>query len=181
VATKTLRERMLEVAKSYAKNALTARAMTEARISRKIADRLRDRFGKGEDELEPALVAEVVAEVVDLCRSYAMVDDAAYAGHKAESGIRRGKSRRATAMDMQHKGLAAPQVAEALEDYDSLAAALNYMRRKKAGPYAPGDQPQDKKDKAFASFLRNGFSFDLWRRAGSMEPDEIDEYLSAAR
>jgi regulatory protein len=167
---------MLETAKSYAVNALGARAMTEARLARKIADRLSSRFGEEDPDGEVAL--EIVPEVVALCRDYSLVDDASFAEMKVSSGVRRGKSRRAAAADMRAKGVSAAEVEVALAGYDGLAAALNYLKRRRAGPFAREGEDDHGREKALAAFLRNGFSYDTWKTVASMEPEEIEELLS---
>ncbi len=171
---------MLEVAKTYAKNALTAREMTSDQLRTRMAAKLGRRFPAPQFELDPDIVEGVVREVEALCQSYSMIDDAAYSRRKASAGVRAGKSKRMTAMSLQIKGIDGETAQEGLAEYDDLAAALNFLRKKKSGPFAGPDQDMEKRRKALAAFLRGGFNFSLWNKASGMSEDEIEEYLRAA-
>lgn len=169
---------MLEVAKTYAKNVLTAREMTSDQLRTRMAAKLARRFPAPQFDLDPDAVAEVVAEVEALCQSYSLIDDAAYSRRKAWAGVRAGKSKRLTAMSLQLKGIDGETAREGLAEYDDLAAALNFLRKKKAGPFAGPDEDPVRRKKAMAAFLRGGFTFSLWSRASSMSEHEIEEYLA---
>lgn len=175
------REKLLEVAKTYAKNALTAREMTADQLRTRMAARLARRFPSPDYELDPDVVASVVGEVEALCQSYSMIDDAAYARRKASAGVRAGKSKRMSAMSLQVKGIDEVTAREELAEYDELMAALNFLRKKKAGPFAELDECLEKNNKALASFLRGGFSYSLWNKAIGMSREEVDEYVRGSR
>ncbi|MCV9964642.1 RecX family transcriptional regulator [Pararhizobium sp. BT-229] len=172
------KEKMLEVAKTYAKNALTAREMTSDQLRTRMAAKLARRFPAPQFELDPDVVAAVVEEVEELCRSYSMIDDTAYSSRKAAAGVRAGKSKRMTAMSLKLKGIDGETAQDGLSDYDDLAAALNFLRKKKSGPFASSGEDPEKRKKALASFLRGGFAYSLWNRASAMTLDEIEEYLA---
>ena len=173
--------KLLEVAKTYAKNALTAREMTSDQLRTRMAAKLARRFPAPQFELDPDVVADVVSEVEALCQSYSMIDDAAYSRRKASAGVRAGKSKRMTAMTLQIKGIDGETAQEGLAEYDDLAAALNFLRKKKTGPFAGPDEDTEKRKKALAAFFRGGFTFSLWNKASSMSEDEIEECLHNAK
>lgn len=175
------KEKLLEVAKTYAKNALTAREMTSDQLRTRMAAKLARRFPAPQFELDPDVVAVVVSEVEALCQSYSLIDDAAYSRRKASAGVRAGKSKRMTAMSLQVKGIDGETAQEGLAEYDDLAAALHFLRKKKSGPYAGPDEDMDRRKKALAAFLRGGFTYSLWNRASAMSEDEIQEYLYNAK
>lgn len=169
---------MLEVAKTYAKNALTAREMTSDQLRTRMAAKLARRFPAPQFELDPDVVSAVVEEVEALCRSYSMIDDTAYSTRKAAAGVRAGKSKRMTAMSLQLKGIDVETAQEGLSDYDDLAAALNFLRKKKSGPFAVLEEDEDRRKKTLSAFLRGGFSFSLWNKAMAMSLDEAEDYLN---
>jgi SOS response regulatory protein OraA/RecX len=81
-------------------------------------------------------------------------------------------------MEMHAKGVPATLAAQALEDYDALLAALNYMRRKRSGPFTPPDETPERKQKRIAGFMRQGFSWSLWGTACAMTAEEAEDYLA---
>lgn len=168
---------MLEVAKTYAKNALTARELTADQLRTRMAAKLARRFSGPEYELDPEVVESVVAEVEALCASYSLIDDEAYVRRKTSASVRSGKSRRISEMALQSKGIDGETLREGLQGYDDFAAALNFLRKKKAGPYSVGEEDESRQKKVLGAFLRGGFSYSLWNRAAGMTLDEVEEYL----
>ncbi|MBY3433828.1 hypothetical protein HFN89_06660 [Rhizobium laguerreae] len=171
------KEKMLEVAKTYAKNALTAREMTSDQLRTRMAAKLARRFPAPQFELDADVVAAVVEEVEALCVSYSMIDDAGYSRRKSEAGVRAGKSKRMTAMSLQIKGIDDETAREGLAAYDDLAAALNFLRKKKAGPFGSHDVDPEKAKKILGAFLRAGFSYSLWNKVSAMSMEEVEDYL----
>jgi regulatory protein len=180
VSNSPTREKMLEVAKTYAKNALTAREMTADQLRTRAAAKLARRFSSPDCELDPDIVASVVAEVVALCSSYSLIDDAAYVRRRASAAVRSGKSKRMSGMALQAKGIDAETARDGLDGFDDLAAALNFLRKKKSGPYAADEEDEVRRQKVMGAFLRAGFSYSLWNKARAMELDEVEEYLAEA-
>jgi SOS response regulatory protein OraA/RecX len=169
---------MLEVAKTYARNALTAREMTSDQLRTRTAAKLARRFAGPEIELDPEMVESVVSEVEALCVSYSLIDDAAYVRRRASAAVRSGKSKRMSGMALQAKGIDAETARESLEAFDDLAAALNFLRKKKSGPYAGEGEDDARREKVMGAFLRAGFSYSLWSKARSMSLEEVDEHLA---
>ena len=169
----------MEVAKAYARNALTAREMTADQLRTRMAARLSRRFACGEECADGDLIPSVVEEVLKLCASYSLIDDGAFARRRAASSVRAGKSRRVSEMALQAKGIDGETVRASFADYDEMAAALVFLRKKKAGPFAGAEETEDRRRKVMGSFLRSGFSYSLWSRAVALTTDEAEEYLSA--
>ena len=174
------REKLLEVAKTYARNALTAREMTVDQLRTRATAKLARRFSSTDYEIDPEVVASVVAEVVALCASYSLVDDEAYVRRKTSAGVRSGKSRQRSGFDLQVKGIERETADQGLEGYDEFAAALNFLRKKKSGPFSALEEPEDRRKKVMGAFLRGGFSYSLWNKASSMSAEEAEEYLIEA-
>lgn len=178
--TSPSREKLLEVAKTYAKNALTAREMTSDQLRTRAAAKLARRFPSSDFDLDPDVVASVVEEVEKLCVSYSLIDDAAYVRRKASAAIRSGKSRRVSGMSLQSKGIDGETAREGLEGYDDMAAALNFLRKKKCGPFSAVEESDDRRRKVMGAFLRGGFSYSLWNKAVAMEAAEAEDYLASS-
>lgn len=174
------REKLLEVAKTYAKNALTAREMTSDQLRTRATAKLARRYPHPDYDLDPDMVASVVAEVEALCVSYSLIDDAAYVRRKASAAVRSGKSKRMSDMALKAKGIDGDTSREGLEGYDDIAAALNFMRKKKSGPFAGEEESPERRQKVMGAFLRGGFSYSLWGKVSAMDQAEAEDYLEEA-
>jgi len=135
----------------YASSAENLRRVLSRRARRRLDD---DREALSEVH---ALIDALVARY----RTSGLVDDAAYAGAQARSGLRRGKSLRTIRAGLAAKGVGAGDTAAALgalreEGGDpDLAAACAFARRRRLGPYRRGAGDRVKELRAFA---RAGFS-----------------------
>jgi regulatory protein len=178
MASDTPREKLVRTAKNYAVASLEKTQMTEDQLRRKLATKLARRFATEDGDEDPDRFVDVIDEVVRLCVDYSFIDDAAYAGRKAEAAVRKGQSSHRASMEMHAKGVPATLAAQALEDYDALLAALNYMRRKRSGPFTPPDETPERKQKRIAGFMRQGFSWSLWGTACAMTAEEAEDYLA---
>jgi regulatory protein len=127
-------------------------------LRRKVEKRCRLR-GEEPDEFYP-MIDEVVAKSL---RSD-LIDDARYAETRVASLRRRGGSARAIRAKLAVKGVDRETITRALEgeEDDEIAAAHALARRRKLGPYRPGERaPYREKD--LASLARAGFSFAVAR------------------
>ena len=127
-------------------------------LRRKVERRCRQRGEPSEPFL--ALVDEVVARSM---RS-GLLDDRRFAEGRVASLRRRGGSARLIAAKLAAKGVERTLIADALagEPEDELAAAHALARRRKLGPYRPGDRAPYR-DKDLAALARAGFRFDVAR------------------
>lgn len=132
--------------------------------------------------VEPARAA--AEAVIARLLASGLLDDAAYAERRAEALTRAGKSRRAVAFDLARRGVA-EATARAATPHDpdtELAAAVALMRKKRLGPYARTEAPDDKTRRRWLSaFARGGFSFATAQRALRMTRETADETLRRLR
>lgn len=106
-----------------------------------------------------------------------LIDDAAYAGRRAELSNRKGKGRRAALNDLISKGVAADAARAALENWDEAqeikaaqAIALKYLGRRWA------DDHRHAQTLTYAALARRGYASDIARNAVKRAAD----ILSAA-
>ncbi len=134
-------------------------------------------------------VAEGEAFVQDLIarfQSSGLLDDAVFAKGRAETLHRRGNSRRVIRAKLKQKGVADDDINTALAALGNggeaeLAAALNYAKRRRFGPFATKKPTPEQREKQLASLARAGFSYDVARQVlegfKSLEPaDTAEEY-----
>jgi regulatory protein len=140
-------------------------------LRRKVDKRCRLR---GED---PAEFAEMIDEVVTKSLRLGLIDDTRYAEARVATLRRRGGSARAIQAKLSAKGVDRSTIAAALEgeDGDEVQAARAFARRRKLGPFRPGERAPYR-DKDLAAMARGGFSFDIARRVvdGGMDDDGDD-------
>ena len=117
----------------------------------------------------PDIVAMIVDTVEKAIRS-GLVDDAAYAGAKLNTLLRRGASTRTARATLAAKGVAPDTVAAALSDNepDDAAQARRYAERKRLGPYRHPPDPA-KRERDLAALCRAGFPYRL--AVAALEPD----------
>lgn len=136
-------------------------------LTRKIERRCRLR---GE---EPAAFLALVEEVVGRCLRSGLVDDRRYAEGRVASLRRRGASARLIAAKLSSKGVSREVAADAIGDEDEAEreAAWALARRRRLGPYRPGER-QAFREKDLAALARAGFSFALGKSVIDGEPPE---------
>ncbi|MBV9747741.1 MAG: RecX family transcriptional regulator [Acetobacteraceae bacterium] len=165
-------------------------AATEAGLIR-VLDRRLERWARraeaegAEDVASQAAAARAQAREVarDLARAGA-VNDAAFAGARARSLARAGRSRRAVAAHLSAKGVPAGIAAASLPPPEQeLAQALAYARRRRLGPFraAGGAPTAEQERRELASLARAGFPPGVAIRALRADPDEAEALVSALR
>jgi regulatory protein len=168
VTSAYLQRAALSYLERYASSAENLRRV----LRRKIEKRCRLR---GE---EPDPFYALVDDVVERSLRGGLVDDTRYARARVATLRRRGGSARAIQAKLSVKGVDRETIAAALggEDRDRAAdeeaAAHAFARRRKIGPYRPGERGPYR-DKDMASLGRAGFPFDLVRRV--IAGDGLDE------
>ena len=128
-------------------------------LKRKVDNRCRLR---GED---PAEFQEMIDEVVAKSLRTGLIDDTRYAEARVATLRRRGGSARAIQAKLSAKGVNRTTIAAVLEggdEDDEEKAAHALARRRKLGPYRPG-QREPYRDKDLAALARAGFRFDVAR------------------
>jgi regulatory protein len=145
-------------------------------LARRIAAWAR-RVGEDADVTQPRAAADAVIERLV---ASGLLNDAAYAERRAASLTRAGKSRRAVAFDLATKGVAEETARTAVpQDAETeLAAAVALMRKKRMGPYARDEAPDEKtKRRWLGAFARGGFSLSTAQRALRLDREAADDML----
>lgn len=150
---------------------LERRALTEAQLRRSLGQKVR----RAERHHGPCPEASAwIDDVIARCLRAGLLDDRKVATGRALSLRERGASRRGVLQKLRHKGVDAETAAQVLAAVDEiveigvigdgdepgdaeLQAARAYARRRKLATKDP--------QKALAALARQGFSFDVARRA----------------
>ena len=157
-------------------------AASEAGLRRVLENRLRRAAMTHEDFAADKAAQQTLRDAIETIiirhKKSGVLDDAAFAAMKTRSLRRAGGSARRIAEKLQHKGIAKPLIAAALqpeagEEDAERQAALAYAKRRRLGPFRkqPADEAQRRKD--FAAMARAGFAYDL--AAGILGGEETGE------
>jgi len=157
-------------------------AATEAGLVR-VLDRRIDRWARAagaEGTLDPDAIAGAqrasrlaAREVACALVQSGVVDDTAFAGARARSLTRAGRSRVAVSAHLAAKGVPQAVAQAALPDPESeLAAALAYARRRRLGPFRASDADEDTRRKELGALARAGFPQPVAQQALRMAPDD---------
>jgi regulatory protein len=109
-----------------------------------------------------------------------LLDDSRFARFRAESLHRRGTSVRGITAKLRAKGVATPQVQEAIATLRSegddrepdLEAAFALARRRHLGPFRAAADRESRRQKDLAALLRAGFSFGVAKKVLASEAPE---------
>ncbi len=147
----------------YASSAENLRRVLRRKVDKRC--RLRDE--------DPAEFHEMIDEVVAKSLRSGLIDDTRYAEARVATLRRRGGSARAIQAKLSAKGVDRSAIAQALEgsEDDEEAAARALARRRKLGPYRPGERAPHR-DKDLAILARAGFRFDVARSVIDAEPED---------
>ncbi len=134
-------------------------------LTRKVANRCRLR---GED---PSGFREAIDDVVEKSLRIGLIDDVRYAEGRVASLRLRGGSARAIRAKLAQKGVDGETIAAALESHtgDDEEAALAFARRRRLGPFRPGERAPYR-DKDLAAMGRAGFGYGVAKRIVDEEP-----------
>lgn len=136
-------------------------------------------------DLDPAEAAAMVRTVVaDLAR-LGLVDDTRYAEGKARALAAAGRSPQRIAATLRGKGVAPELIAHALDHAaaeiagdPALASAVVLARKRRLGPFGPGEGRAERRQRDLASLARAGFSYDIARRViDAASAEEIEAAL----
>jgi regulatory protein len=157
--------RLRDLALHYAGRYATTKAKLSNYLTRKIGER---GWKEGEPRADLDVMMQDFAEL-------GYVNDAAYAGARARSLLRRGYGARRLDQDLYAAGISDTDAAEArAEISDSeYTSAHAFARKKRIGPYASTPAEPDMKRKQIAAFLRAGHGFEMARRFVDAAPGDI--------
>lgn len=159
-------EALERLALSYAGRYATTRAKLRAYLARKLAER-----GWAGDGTAP------VERLVERLAELGYVDDKAFAAGRAQSLGRRGFGERRVRAALAAAGIDEEDAAEAREQArdGAWAAALEFARRRRFGPFAARTAERSDREKAIAAMLRAGHPLEIARRLATAAPGTIPE------
>jgi regulatory protein len=137
---------------------------TASKLKQHLAGRVRKLGG---DENAAGWIAELVERY---CGS-GVLDDARFAKNLASQLTRRGKSSRAISQKLAVRGVPSDVASELMtarkqdEPGAELEAARAYVRKRRLGPFRSAETRDEHRHKDLASLARQGFSFDIAKRA----------------
>lgn len=165
-------------------------AATEAGL-RRVLDRRIDRWARSAASDNPdgiaaqaAAARQAARQVVARLAASGVISDAAFAESRARSLTRAGRSRQAVTAHLAARGVDRTlALAAAPDDPDTqLAAALTLARRRRIGPFRPGDAPDAAGlRRELAVLARAGFPQSVAQHALAMPPDEAEALVTALR
>ncbi|MCE2578410.1 regulatory protein RecX [Gluconacetobacter entanii] len=177
-----------------------ARFATTIAGMERMLGRVMQRWGRRVEAegMEPSAVAahiaaaapDIAAVIADM-RALGAVDDARFSESRARSLTRAGRSRRAVGAHLQARGVDGAVVAQVMEETlgargedaheTELAAALVFVRKRRAGPFARPDATAEeaatRDRRAMEAMARSGFSRDIAMRALEMDTQEAEERI----
>lgn len=157
-------------------------AASEARLAAVLKRKIARRASLNGAKADPTDRDAAVAEVVDACRQFGLMDDVALAEMKVASGRRKGLSSRKLAETLVAKGIdrETARAAIAADDTDENLAALRLARRRRIGPWRRTPSPDRAAlDREVASLCRAGYPYPIARMVVSMDLDAAEEKLAA--
>jgi regulatory protein len=137
---------------------------TASKLKQHLAGRVR-KLG-GDDS-----AAGWIAELVERYCGSGVLDDARFAKNLASQLTRRGKSSRAISQKLALRGVPSDVASELMtarkqdEPGAELEAARAYVRKRRLGPFRSAETRAEHRHKDLASLARQGFSFDIAKRA----------------
>lgn len=143
-------------------------ATTQAKLTTYLARKIRERGWSNE---RPPEIDALVLQFADL----GYVNDAQFAEARSRSFVRRGYGERRLNDALRASGIGDADAVPAKEHMaDShFAAAENFARRKRLGPFASESATPEKRHKQLQGFLRAGHGFDIAKRFVYAEPGQI--------
>jgi regulatory protein len=123
-----------------------------------------------------------IAELVERYQGSGVLDDARFARNLTSQLTARGKSTRAIQQKLAQRGVSSDVTDELMtkrraeEPGADLEAARTYVRKRKLGPYRTPEKRDEYRHKDLATLARQGFSFDIAKKAlgpGSSNDDEF--------
>jgi regulatory protein len=145
-------------------------ATTRAKLAAYLRRKLRERGWNGAGEPP---VDRLVGRFAEL----GYVDDKGFASARTASLLRRGYGERRVKEALRGAGIAEEDSAEArdISAEEALAAAHNFARRKRLGPYAASVPDRAARDKAAAAMLRAGHGLELVRQVLDAGPEDVPD------
>jgi regulatory protein len=112
-----------------------------------------------------------IAQIIERYQASGMLDDARFAKNFASQLTTRGKSARAISQKLAQRGVPSDVAGELMaarkqdEPGAELEAAVAYVRKRRLGPHRSPEKREEYRHKDLASLARQGFSFDIAKKA----------------
>lgn len=176
VSERSLENAALAYLQRYASSAANLRRVLMRRVLRSAAAH----------DTDPEQGARWIDALIERYQKAGLLDDDAYARMRAETLHRAGASARRIRATLAVKGVGPDIVDGALDALDEtmpdveLAAACNYARRRRLGPWRRSDRAGHR-ERDLAALGRQGFSYETARRVIDAEdPETLAEALRLA-
>lgn len=149
--------------------------VSAAKLRQHLTQRVRKAGGAEE-------AASWIAELVERYQGSGVLDDARFARNLASQLTARGKSTRAIQQKLSQRGVSSDVTDELMtqrrvdEPQADLEAARTYVRKRRLGPHRSPEKRDEFRHKDLATLARQGFSFDIAKKAlgpGSGNDDEF--------
>lgn len=135
---------------------------------------------------DPAAGERDVAALLDRFVRSGLIDDAVYAEGRARSLRERGLAGRSIRLALRQKGIAADVAEAALGVVDTsvagkaeLAAAAEFARRRRLGPFRPRESRAAQRDRDMAALARAGFAYAIVRAVVDADnPETLAETIA---
>jgi len=143
-------------------------ATTQAKLSGYLARKIRER---GWDDERHADITALVGQFAEL----GYTNDAQFAEARSRAFVRRGYGERRLNEDLRASGIDEKDAVPAKEHMaeSTFAAAENFARRKRLGPFAGEPAAPEQRQKQLNAFLRAGHGFDVAKRFVNAEPGDV--------
>jgi regulatory protein len=143
-------------------------ATTQAKLGAYLARKIRERGWDGERRTDVSALVEQFAEL-------GYINDAQFAEARSRAFVRRGYGERRLNEDLRASGIGESDAVPAKEHMaeSAFAAAENFARRKRLGPFANEPALPDKRHKQLQAFLRAGHGFEVAKRFVYAVPGEV--------
>lgn len=147
-------------------------ATTTGKLGAYLTRKIRERGWDGERRTDVAALVEQFAEL-------GYIDDAQFAEARSRSFVRRGYGERRLSEDLRASGIGEADAGAAREHMaeSKFAAAENFARRKRIGPFSNEAATPEKRQKQLQAFLRAGHGFEVAKRFVHAEPGEVIQDL----
>jgi regulatory protein len=143
-------------------------ATTQAKLGAYLTRKIRERGWDGERRTDVAALVEQFAEL-------GYINDAQFAEARSRSFVRRGYGERRLKEDLRSCGIGDADAVPAKDHMaeSTFAAAENFARRKRLGPFASEPAPPETRQKQLHAFMRAGHGFDIAKRFVNADPGEM--------
>lgn len=159
--------------REYAVEYVHLYSTTTVKLRRKMVSKIDLYRRKTGDPLEDA--EAWIDAAVKYCVSQGYLDDAKFTERFIELAQENGQSRRKIQGKLAQRGVTAEMVSEQMEqvDFDDLAAAEAYARKKRIGKFRRIDR-DDHRDRDLARLGRQGFGYEICRQIVEGDAEDGD-------